>query len=61
MATAVRWERDSRAGASDRPETERLLAAVREAARTMQFGHILIKVQDGRVVQVEKTEKVRFE
>jgi hypothetical protein len=46
---------------SDRPETERLLAAVREAARTMQFGHILIKVQDGRVVQVEKTEKVRFE
>jgi len=27
----------------------------------MQFGHILIKVQDGRVVQVEKTERVRFD
>ncbi len=61
MATAVRWEHESRARAGDRPETERLLAAVREAARTMAFGHILIKVQDGRVVQVEKTEKVRFE
>jgi hypothetical protein len=42
-------------------ETDRLLAAVREAAEGMRFGHILIKVQDGKVVQVEKTEKVRYE
>lgn len=41
--------------------TDRLLTAIREAAEGMRFGHILIKVQDGRVVQVEKTEKVRYE
>ncbi len=52
------YTKDPGAGRSD---GDRLLAAVREAARTMRFGHILIKVQDGRVVQVERTEKVRYE
>ena len=61
MTTAHRPELASREGGGRRHESERLLGAVREAAESMRFGHILIKVQDGRVVQVEKTEKVRYE
>ncbi len=51
----------SRDGSHGRSDHEQLLRRVREAAESMQFGHILIKVQDGRVVQVEKTERVRFD
>lgn len=51
----------SRDGSRGHPDHEQLLQRVREAAESMRFGHILIKVQDGRVVQVEKTERVRFD
>jgi hypothetical protein len=61
MTMAYRPELTSRERGGGRFETDRLLEAVREAAQSMRFGHILIKVQDGRVVQVEKTEKVRYE
>jgi hypothetical protein len=57
----VRAESNGNGRHGGHSETDRLLAAVREAAETMRFGHILIKVQDGKVVQVEKTEKVRYD
>ncbi len=59
--TGIRPELGSRDRRTHGSETDRLLDAVREAAESMRFGHILIKVQDGKVVQVEKTEKVRYE
>lgn len=59
--TGVRPQPDRNGRHDGHSETDRLLTAVREAAETMRFGHILIKVQDGKVVQVEKTEKVRYE
>jgi hypothetical protein len=44
------------------PETEAAwLALVAEKARSMQFGIIQIVVHDSRVVQVERTERTRFD
>jgi hypothetical protein len=37
------------------------LALVAEKARTMQYGVIQIVVHDSRVVQIERTERTRFE
>jgi hypothetical protein len=43
----------------DAPETawER---AVRHAVRTLRYGSVEVQVHDGRVVQVETREKLRF-
>lgn len=51
---------------SDLPDASReadtaWLALVAEKARSMQFGVIQIVVHDSRVVQVERTERTRFD
>jgi hypothetical protein len=38
----------------------RALAKVREALKGLRYGQVTIVVQDGLVVQVERTEKVRI-
>jgi hypothetical protein len=40
---------------------ESWLHVVAEQAKTLRFGVIQIVVHENRVVQVEKTEKVRFD
>jgi hypothetical protein len=42
------------------PDHEPALAALREALERMRFGTIALTVHDGRVVQLEITEKRRF-
>ena len=42
------------------PEEEEILASVLEAVRQIKFGFIQITNQDGRVVQIDRTEKQRF-
>lgn len=49
--------------AADRPdiwnrELERLL---REALTSIRFGTVSLVVQDGRVIQVDKSEKIRID
>jgi hypothetical protein len=34
--------------------------ALREAVRSLRFGSVEVQVHDGRVVQIETREKVRF-
>lgn len=41
-------------------EEEEILAKVLEAVRQIKFGYIQITIQDGRVVQIDRTEKQRF-
>ncbi len=36
------------------------LSAIEEAVRSIQFGTVQIVIQDGRIVQIEKTEKIRL-
>ena len=36
------------------------LAAIQEALAGIRFGVVQIVIQDGRIVQIEKTEKVRL-
>jgi hypothetical protein len=41
-------------------EERRVLAQVIEVLRRIQFGTILLVVQDGKVVQIEMAEKFRL-
>ena len=36
------------------------LSAIEEAVRSIRFGTVQIVIQDGRIVQIEKTEKIRL-
>jgi hypothetical protein len=38
-----------------------ILHALREALRTLRYGTVELVIHDGRVVQLERREKVRFE
>jgi hypothetical protein len=34
--------------------------AIQEAIKSVKFGVIQLIIQDGRVIQIDKTEKIRF-
>lgn len=36
------------------------LSAIEEAVRSIRFGTVQIVIQDGQIVQIEKTEKIRL-
>jgi hypothetical protein len=40
---------------------DEVLAYLRQAIRTTRFGAIEVVIHDGRVVQIERTEKYRFD
>jgi hypothetical protein len=42
-------------------EEATLLEQVLEAVRQIKFGFVQIIIQDGRVVQIDRTEKKRFD
>jgi len=43
-----------------RKEDEKLLLQILKAIKSIRYGYIQITVQDGRVVQIDKTEKIRL-
>jgi hypothetical protein len=40
---------------------KKLLLQILEALRSIQYGYVQIIVQDSKVVQIDKTEKIRFD
>jgi hypothetical protein len=48
------------AGKADEERRRTALAHVEEALRGLQYGQVTVIVQDGVVVQIEKTERRRF-
>jgi hypothetical protein len=57
---------DSPRPATDEPkpvpdDSEAWLALVAEKVRTMRFGVLQITVHESRIVQIERTERTRFE
>ncbi len=36
------------------------LEAIREAVESIRFGVVQLIIQDGRIVQIDKTEKIRL-
>jgi hypothetical protein len=40
--------------------TDRDMSKIKEFLETMQYGSVTIVVQDGKVIQLEKCEKVRI-
>jgi hypothetical protein len=49
---------NSREGGRDRDEA--VMAAVRDALRTIEYGSVLIKIHQGEVVGIETSTKVRL-
>ena len=47
-------------GASREESTEQAVQHIRHALRGLQFGEVSVIVQDGVVIQVERTERKRF-
>jgi len=46
----------------DFKESERkLLLQILKALRSIRYGYVQIIVQDSKVVQIDKTEKIRFD
>jgi hypothetical protein len=52
----------ARQGAPDaaREVSESDIEAVRQAVASVRFGTVQIIIQDGRIVQIDKTEKIRL-
>ena len=42
------------------PEDGEIIRKILEAVRSVRFGQVQIIIQDSRVVQIDKTEKVRL-
>jgi hypothetical protein len=43
------------------PWTRELEKLVREALNSIRFGAVTLVIQDGRVIQVDKSEKIRID
>ena len=50
----------SQAGTPVRSQTEIPLEAIQAAVRDVRFGVVQLIIQDGRVVQIDRTEKIRL-
>lgn len=42
------------------PLTETVLATLRDALRGLRYGNVTIVVQDGRIVQIDRTDRRRL-
>ncbi|HLC29346.1 MAG TPA: YezD family protein [Dehalococcoidia bacterium] len=42
-------------------QEEEMVREILRALRSIQFGSVQLIIQDGRVVQIEKTEKMRLQ
>lgn len=42
-------------------DDQRVLAAITEALKNIQFGAVEITLHNGQVVQIERKEKIRFQ
>ncbi|HEY9552354.1 YezD family protein [Allosphingosinicella sp.] len=45
---------------ADRPAEDSALAAIRDGLQRLRFGSIAVTIHEGRVVQLDITEKRRF-
>jgi len=48
-------------GPDDLPLPQALLRELRQALRSIRYGAVQLVIHDGRVVQLERHEKVRFD
>ncbi len=42
-------------------EDEKLLFQILKAIKSIRYGYVQIIVQDSKVIQIDKTEKIRFD
>jgi hypothetical protein len=47
--------------ASGGDRSNKVLARIRDALDGLRYGEVIVKVQDGVVVQVDRTERIRLE
>jgi hypothetical protein len=58
---AARFKTDEEPPVSETPAVTPWLAVVAEKVRTLNYGVVQIVVHDSKVVQIERTERTRFE
>ena len=61
MATHSTLPAESDAGPDELPLSPALLRELRQALLAIRYGAIELVIHDGRVVQLERREKVRFD
>ncbi len=44
-----------------RENEKKLLSQILKAIRSIRYGYVQITVQDSKIVQIDKTEKIRFD
>ncbi len=59
MSEGFGQDRDERVAPSSQEE-ERVLEAVRQAIRDIEYGSVLVKIHQGGVVGIETSTKLRF-
>jgi hypothetical protein len=59
-SNAARSENGSETDAGREEQLNRALELVRQALSTLRFGQVVVTVQDGFVVQIERSEKTRL-
>ena len=59
---SVRFSFELKGGASlvDKIQNEKMFEQLKQMLQDMKFGSITLVVQDGKVIQLEKVEKVRI-
>ena len=45
---------------SDQKDEEKIAAQILKALKSIRYGHVQITVQDAKVVQIEKVERLRY-
>ena len=60
MSTAGSDQPQGKASADQAPAADLALRRIGDALRGLRYGSVLVVVQDGVVVQIERTEKTRF-
>ena len=53
-------EKNPRHPSPDRPPSPLPLKDIQEAVESIRYGVVQLIIQDGRVVQIDKTEKIRL-
>lgn len=51
---------ESKTSFSKNEDKEQLLSEVCSAVNSIQYGYVQITIQNGKVVQIDKTEKIRI-
>lgn len=63
MNRIMKWKEDPQPMRTDKRNYDNIdasLTKVREMVQDIRYGNVVLIVQDGKIIQIDKTEKVRL-